>query len=247
MSRLIESGKYRDLYPQWVQLYENGLSFAEIARQTAYKVPDIQFKSLENAIRRRLNKHYLDKEIVFENVKLGKQKQKYQDLNRIERKSFREHARIENAVEAYNSKLVEILEKGVDFAPNYKDLTTSESKIIVQLSDLHLNELIELPGNTFDFSVASKRLFKFAHKIKSIAKWSSANSIIVVFGGDLLNSDRRLDELLNMATNRAKATSLAFILIRYFLLDLAKDNKVSCVGVTGNESRAKQDLGWSDI
>ena len=38
-------------------------------------------------------------EIIGQNVRLAKQKQALQDLNRIERKSFRENARIENAVE----------------------------------------------------------------------------------------------------------------------------------------------------
>ena len=39
-----------------------------------------------------------DLEVVRENVKLAKQKQSAQDVNRIERKAFREHARYENAV-----------------------------------------------------------------------------------------------------------------------------------------------------
>ena len=37
-------------------------------------------------------------ELLTENVKLAKQKQSAQDLNRIERKAFREHVRVENAV-----------------------------------------------------------------------------------------------------------------------------------------------------
>ena len=49
-----------------------------------------------------------DAEILKENVKLAKQKQSLQDLNRVERKTFREYARIENAVGAYNKELVKI-------------------------------------------------------------------------------------------------------------------------------------------
>ena len=40
-----------------------------------------------------------DLDIVRENVRLSKQKQKAQDKNRIFNKAFREHSRIENAVE----------------------------------------------------------------------------------------------------------------------------------------------------
>ena len=49
-----------------------------------------------------------DAVILKENVRLAKQKQSAQDLNRIERKSFREFARIENAVGKYNEELVKI-------------------------------------------------------------------------------------------------------------------------------------------
>lgn len=240
--------KYEPFIDKWLEDYEGGQNYASIARNYQNKFPDLTFKSLENAIRRIINKHYLnDKEILSENVRLSKQKQRYQDLNRIERKAFREHARIENAIEKYNIELIHILSSGLKYEPVLSNIEETEHKIIVQLSDLHLNELIELPGNTYDFGVASKRLFKLATRIKEFAKFYNCSKIIIVFGGDFLNSDRRLDELLNMATNRAKATSLAFILLRYFILDLAARHTVTAVGVTGNESRAKKELGWSDI
>ena len=46
-----------------------------------------------------------DVEVIKENVRLSKQKQKAQDRNRIQNKSFREHARIENAIEEYSKEL----------------------------------------------------------------------------------------------------------------------------------------------
>ena len=51
-----------------------------------------------------------DADILRANVKLAKQKQSIQDVNRIERKSFREYARIENAISEYNNKLQEIFD-----------------------------------------------------------------------------------------------------------------------------------------
>ena len=42
-----------------------------------------------------------DHDIVVENVRLAKQKQQAQDKNRILNKAFREHSRIENALEEY--------------------------------------------------------------------------------------------------------------------------------------------------
>ena len=46
-----------------------------------------------------------DPEILEENVKLAKSKQKLQDRNRIANKSFRELARIENAISEYIKEL----------------------------------------------------------------------------------------------------------------------------------------------
>ena len=62
-----------------------------------------------------------------------------------------------------------------------------------------------------------------------------------------MNSDRRLDELLAMSTNRARATVLAVHLYKQFLQDLRSDFFVDVFGVTGNESRAKENLGWVDV
>lgn len=192
-----------------------------------------------------------DAEVLSETVRLAKGNQKLQDLQRIERKAFREHARIENAVAEYSKAIVEELEK-------YGSLLSSCSKrtdpldpeaavLIVHLSDNHWNELVDLPTNRFDFEVGAKRLSLFAQKIKLLGKACGAERIVVFFGGDLMNSDRRLDELLSMSTNRAKATILTVHLFKQFLLDLRTDFAIDCFGVAGNESRAKEALGWVDM
>ena len=69
----------------------------------------------------------------------------------------------------------------------------------------------------------------------------------MVQSGDLLNSDRRLDELLSMATNRAKATFLAVDIMQQVILHLNSNFNVSVCMVTGNESRVKKDWGWASI
>jgi len=119
--------------------------------------------------------------------------------------------------------------------------------LVVHLSDNHWNELVDLPTNRFDFEVGAKRLSLFAQKIKLLSKACGAGRVVVFFGGDLMNSDRRLDELLSMSTNRAKATILTVHLFKQFLLDLRANFTVDCFGIAGNESRAKDTLGWVDM
>ena len=78
-------------------------------------------------------------------------------------------------------------------------------------------------------------------------KSQNISNILLVQSGDLLNSDRRLDELLNMATNRAKATFLAVDIFQQVILELNEHFNVSVCSVTGNESRVKQEWGWSKM
>ena len=72
-------------------------------------------------------------------------------------------------------------------------------------------------------------------------------NVLMVQSGDLLNSDRRLDELLSMATNRSKATFLAVDILQQVILHLNENFNMSVCMVTGNESRVKKDWGWSTL
>ena len=189
-----------------------------------------------------------DRELLQFNVRLAKNRQALLDTNRIERKAFREHARIENAAAAYARELGALL----DERPFTTGLTLpkvpadGEAVLIVQLSDLHFNERVELPSNRYDFTVASARLAKLAARVKQIGRCYGARKVVIACLGDFLNSDRRLDELLSNATNRSKATLLAVDILRAFLLDLRSQFRIEVYGITGNESRVGKELGWSD-
>lgn len=189
-----------------------------------------------------------DKEIIATNVRLAKQKQAAQDNNRISNKAFREHARIENALEAYNKELIKIIKnegfKIKTFSHKNKGNVPS---LLAQLADWHLNELVDLPTNKYDFYVAAKRLQQYAFDIIKIGLSYGVKNVIIAGSGDGINSDRRLDEKLSMASNRSKATQLAILLHEYFILHLNKYFNIDVAFVTGNESRATQELGWSEL
>ena len=112
---------------------------------------------------------------------------------------------------------------------------------------MHFNELIDLEHNQYDFSVASKRCKYFVKRAISFFKSQGVTNMLIAMTGDLLNSDRRLDELLSMATNRAKATFLAVDIFQQIILELNKEFNVSVAAVTGNESRVKDNWGWSKM
>tara|TARA_R110002020_G_scaffold346394_1_gene560267 strand:+ start:1281 stop:2426 length:1146 start_codon:yes stop_codon:yes gene_type:complete len=193
--------------------------------------------------------HYLiaDKEIVEYNVRLAKQKQKLQDLNRIANKAFREESRVENALIEYHKSLIKLLKKESLEVTLKKHTDTQKAIIVVQIADTHFNELVSLDSNKYDFEVAAKRLQKYAAKVKAFASFYSCQNILIAITGDLLNSDRRLDEKLSMSTNRAKATFLGVHLLKHFILDLNEVSNIKVCCVTGNESRVEQELGFVNL
>jgi len=240
------------LHSEVEELYEEKGSYLGAATALYERYPYLaKPNQLRGYIKTELMGLQVDYETIEANVQLAKANQRLSDRNRIAGKAFREHARIENAVTAYNEAiLAELKEHGSrlgDCPRRSGDLNPSAAALVVHLSDNHWNELVNLPTNRFDFEVGAKRLQLLAQKVKLQGKAYGAERVVVFFGGDLMNSDRRLDELLAMSTNRARATLLAVHLYRQFLTDLRSEFFVDVFGVTGNESRAKENLGWVDV
>ena len=188
----------------------------------------------------------LDGEIIEENVKLSKQKQRFMDQNRIERKAFREYARTENAIGEYTKEIVKVLRENTFSKKTKGHVDNPLAGGIIQLSDIHFNELVDLIVNKYDFPTASRRLKYFVHQTKKYMKVNGVTTIVLAMTGDILNSDRRLDELLSQATNRAKATFIAVDILQQLILELNEDFNVIVTCVTRNESRIKDDWGWVD-
>lgn len=223
---------------------------SEIARKIIAKhdLNTSHQEALRNHISRMLRKSEIEKDFIKENVRISKSNQSLQDKNRVKDKSFREYSRIENALVEYNNELIKVIKKeGLKIKTIAHKQDKDSPILVVHLSDLHFNELVDLPTNKYDFYVASSRLKAFAEDVIRIGKVYGATKILIADTGDNLNSDRRLDELLMMATNRAKATQISIILLEYFILHLNKFFEIEVAFVTGNESRAKQELGWSEI
>jgi transcription elongation factor Elf1 len=188
-----------------------------------------------------------DEEIILENVRLEKREQKRRDDNRIKNKSFREYARIENAVTEYSKEIVKLLQK--NHLCNYTikhEYLDSDSVGIIQISDTHFNELVNLTNNKYSFKVAAKRLKKLVIKAKEQFSLNNISTVAILLTADLLNSDRRMDELLSQATNRSKATFLSVQLLQQVILDINKDYNVVISSISGNESRVNKDIGWVD-
>lgn len=233
---------YVEIIKQTVESYQRTHSQRATAKETGVD---------QSTVARRLDAAHkygisvtTDAEIVVETVKLAKQKQQLQDVQRIERKAFRESARIENAVQEYQKEIRDILLTHTFSIPSSIPQGFSKACGIIHWSDQHLNERVDLPHNQYDWNVAARRLKKHVDRCKQVCKAYGVSSVLVAMTGDLLNSDRRLDELLSNAGNRAKASVLAVDLYAQALVDLAQDLDVTVAGISGNESRIPHDIGW---
>lgn len=190
-----------------------------------------------------------DPEIIAENLKLAKQKQRLQDSQRIERKSFREFARADNMIVSLHEQILENLEKY-----NFADLTAEHEHDyvspvgVVQLSDLHFNELVnDLSGNVFNMGMASKRIHKHISEAKKIFNAFGIKNVALFMTGDVLNSDRRVSEITESATNRSNAMFVAVDVLQQAIRDLNKDFNVTVASITGNESRVKEFVDWTNF
>jgi len=176
-------------------------------------------------------------------------KQQNRDLGRIDRKTLREFLRAENGLKELDEELIKVITKYQTLPKNIikTKTTTLKGKAIgiFQISDPHFNELIDLECNKYDFPISSQRCRYYTNEAKDYFKVKKVKKILIAMTGDLLNSDRRLDELLSQATNRSQATFLAVSILEQIILDLAKDFEITVASVIGNESRITKDVGWS--
>lgn len=175
--------------------------------------------------------------------------QKERDLNRIINNQTRKQDRRLNSIEELLAHIEDDLKASGKHLKGFKKFSgkkrANEAAMVVHLSDLHLQSVIDTPTNRFDFLIASKRLQLLASRIKDYGKLYGVKKLVVAMGGDFLKNDKRTDEYLTNACNRSKAVVLSTHLLRQMLMDLRQSFYVEVVSVAGNESRAKDEIAWA--
>ena len=221
--------------------YENNIEVSKKA-----KTPADTFKEQTVDLR-----ELADGELVNANADLARKVQRFADSNRLERKTFRENARASNMIESLHDEMVHLLTLRKFNSPaTFEWEADKDAPIgVIQLSDVHFNELI--PGvdeNLYDFRIAAARVAKHFAKSAKTFKANGVGHVLVAMTGDLLNSDRRLDEVTNAATNRSQAVFLAVDIIQQAMRFLMEEGfKVTVATVTGNESRVGEHIHWTDL
>ena len=241
--------KYAHLHDEIRELISNGNQYIEASKILIEKYKlDITINALRVYIGQYI-KYGLDHEIIAENVKLAKQKQLAVDKNRISNKSFRESSRIENAVSELAKEMInqnKLFGKELSKVKFKNSTHIKGGTGVIQITDVHANELIDLPHNRYDFNIMSKRLKMHITESLAYFKFRGVSKVLMLFTGDLLNSDRRLDELIAASTNRAKATVLTIHILKQAICQVREQYPVDIISVLGNESRANKEMTFSN-
>lgn len=194
--------------------------------------------------------------------KINRKVQRLQDENTALRRQIREEARVDNHV---NSILDNFLEQLAEYTPtlnktevgkktNDNDDADKSTKGdnhavgVIQLSDLHLGESVisaDANGNNYNMVVASIRLKRFIKEAIRRLKNDNVDKILIALTGDMMNSDRRLDEALTNINNRSKVFIAAIDILSQAINEVKEHfDKVYVASVVGNESRINKDFGW---
>lgn len=217
--------------------------------QKIFKVSNAEAR-LMCAIRdnRELLAGVLTDELIESNQKFKADKQKFQDMNRIERKTWRENIRLYNNLNETTKELLNVFKKhSIKIGTKQHTISESAPMGLLPSSDLHGNELVSLEDNTYDFTVMSKRVQKHTQKTIMYYLNNGVTDIMFVMTGDMLNSDRRDDEKAAMATNRSCAQFLVAEIMINALIELNQHFNVFVSYADGNESRVNKDLGFEDL
>jgi len=211
------------------------------------------FQNYIGVIRRKYKNRLKQPTDIYDDsfIKIKALNQKLQDKNRITNKVLREHDRYLNFTSELFDNILMKLDSLKHFKLKFQDtlIEIVEKTAIVQLSDLHIGEVVTLEdtldSNEYNVEICSQRLWKYAKKVRSLLG-DSVSKIVVACTGDLLNSDRRIDEMLTNADSRSETFIQAIQIISGFLLDLARYYNIEVVSVFGNESRFDQDIPYRD-
>lgn len=212
---------------------------------------DVSVKTIRRVINGDITEGYDEPEnYSLYYTKLFKQNQRRADALNVQRKQLRENARAENVLEELTKELIDVFsnQSVSNLTKRHIRKSNNTNVGVIQISDLHFGEKIqEVLDNKYDIDVLSARLKKLADKAIGYFKGNGVTDVLIASTGDMVNSDRRLDEITSNADNRSKVLFMAVDILQQFILHINEHFNVSYASICGNESRLTKDIGWVDF
>lgn len=176
--------------------------------------------------------------------------QKLQDTITYLRRENRNHNRSVVYMDSIYSSFIETLKKKAFTPSEFKSRESyNHSKIgVIQLSDIHFGEVV-FDTEASEYCNADIAIARIAyHVAKCIDKFEKEGcyNVLLALTGDMINSDRRLDEVTANETSRAEALFLAVDVLQQVIHQILEAGMAASVAsVIGNESRINKDVTWT--
>ena len=202
-----------------------------------FKIPESQARKIVKNFKQNELLDIDHSELLDHAVDLELKNQNLRDTQRIERQIRKEY-RETNQIQILTKELIECVKTNpAPITIKHEEMENEEYTGIVHLSDFHLNELVDLQHNKYNFKVAAQRLQKFSNKLKKIFKCNGISNVLIFMTGDMFSAMKHPDQMISMATSRGQAVFVGASIIQQFILDLNEDFNVSVGCVAGNETR----------
>lgn len=173
-------------------------------------------------------------EIDLKTQEMYKQQVKMQDVAREYKKHLREDARIEKIIEA-------IKEDNCKFEPQikpYVETYKGTNEAVLMISDWHLGAVVKNFYNTFDLSIAEKRINKLFQKTVKYCKRHNVNKLHVVNLSDLLEGEIHATSRVESEMDTVQQIKQAVRLLCNLLVKLSGEiEHITYRSVVDNHSR----------
>lgn len=162
-----------------------------------------------------------------------------------ERNLFNKQLRELSSLEELNREVIDCLKqlRPVVVPKSNKKMTSNNDVLICSIGDWHLGEISgEFKDTGFDMEIASKRIEKYAQKVKQEILDKNINKVVILCGGDICNNVTLLSKRLLQTSNRAVTTIMAVVLLQHLINDIYNVcPNIVFTGVGNNESRYDED------
>lgn len=141
----------------------------------------------------------------------------------------------------FTNKLIDAMIPHIDKVNEFRvhQCGDAHTEGIIQLSDIHFAEVVNLEENQYNMDIAERRLEELFTKAIRLFKKSNVGTINLLFTGDLSNlSLVHMDKKNSEETSRALAITRLFGKLASFVEHMLKQGfAVRLAGILGNESR----------
>lgn len=209
-------------YRLMIKNYQSSVGELDSKEKHADLVADSKLASIQEAVGEM---YFTKREVQLESQKLGKLKRELTLYGVI--------------AQEIRKAMLNDLEQVIPQWSYENIVSPTPKRMVVLVSDLHVGAVVvNVLGNSYDFTIAKKRMKKYINEIIRIAQSEGVNQIDIVSLGDLTeNVHMRKSQGFDTEFNYSQQIVKAYQLLRDFIVNLSQFFLVTYQGISGNHDR----------